>query len=74
LAGKVVLCILNQLVYISKTASLRFEAKMPKNQLEKTCPECEEEMNPVYDKNKVLTCWECTECGMRVSAAKEAKP
>jgi hypothetical protein len=42
-----------------------------KNQLEKTCPECEEEMNPVYDKNKVLICWECTECGTQVSATKE---
>jgi hydrogenase maturation factor HypF (carbamoyltransferase family) len=44
-----------------------------KNQLEKLCPECEEDMNPVYDKDKVLVCWECTECGTRVSAAKEIK-
>jgi len=36
-------------------------------------PECEEEMNPVYDKNKRLTCWECTECGTRISETKEAK-
>ena len=44
---------------------------MPKNsQLEKTCPECEEEMKPVYGKNKALTCWECTECGKRLTAAK----
>ncbi len=42
-----------------------------KNQLEKTCPECEEEMNSVFDKNKILICWECTECGTIVSAAKE---
>ena len=50
------------------------EIQMPKkNQLEKLCPECEEDMNPVYDKNRVLVCWECTECGKRVSAAKEIK-
>ncbi len=42
-----------------------------KKELEKTCPECEEEMNPVYDKNKILICWECTECGTRVSESKE---
>jgi ribosomal protein L37AE/L43A len=42
-----------------------------KNQLEKLCPECEEEMNLVYDKNKALTCWECTECGTIVSATRE---
>jgi DNA-directed RNA polymerase subunit RPC12/RpoP len=48
------------------------EIQMPKiNQLEKVCPECEEEMNPVYDKNKVLTCWECTECGTRLLVTKE---
>jgi transposase-like protein len=51
-----------------------FEIRMSrKNQLEKTCPECEEEMNPVYGKNKTLTCWECTECGTRLSASKESK-
>jgi ribosomal protein L37AE/L43A len=44
-----------------------------KNQLEKTCPECEEEMNPVHDKNKNLICWECTECGTRVFEVKETK-
>jgi len=44
-----------------------------KNQLGKLCPECEEEMNPVYDKNKILTCWECTECSTIVSETKEAK-
>lgn len=44
-----------------------------KNQLEKTCPECEEEMNPVYDKNKKLICWECTECGTRILAVKETE-
>ncbi len=44
-----------------------------KNQLEKTCPECEEEMNSVYDKNKGLICWECTECGTRVSVEKDTK-
>jgi len=50
------------------------EIKMSKkNQLEKVCPECEEEMNPVYNKNKILTCWECTECGTIVSATKETK-
>jgi hydrogenase maturation factor HypF (carbamoyltransferase family) len=38
-----------------------------KNPHEKTCPECEEEMNPKYDKNKKLICWECTECGTRIS-------
>jgi hypothetical protein len=37
-----------------------------KNQLAKICPECEEEMNPIYDKAKVLVCWECSECGTRV--------
>jgi hypothetical protein len=41
-----------------------------KNQLEKLCPECEEEMNLVYDKSKALTCWECAECGTIVSAIK----
>ena len=47
---------------------------MPKkNQLEKVCPECEEEMNAVYDKNKTLTGWECTECGKLLSAAKETE-
>ncbi len=45
-----------------------------KNQLEKICPECEEEMNPVYDKSKILICWECTECGKQVSASKKEKP
>ncbi|MGO8806517.1 MAG: hypothetical protein ACLQO7_07935 [Candidatus Bathyarchaeia archaeon] len=44
-----------------------------KNQLEKLCPECEEDMNPVFDKNKVLVCWECTECGTIVLATKEVK-
>lgn len=44
-----------------------------KNQLEKICPECEEEMNPVYDKSKVLICWECTECGTQISVTKETK-
>jgi len=44
-----------------------------KNLLEKLCPECEEDMNPVYDKNRVLVCWECTECGKIVSTAKEIK-
>jgi hypothetical protein len=44
-----------------------------KNQLEKTCPECEEEMKPVYDKSKTLTCWECTECGKLLPVSKEAK-
>ena len=44
-----------------------------KNQLEKLCPECEEEMNPVHDKNKVFVCFECTECGTRLFATKEAK-
>jgi hypothetical protein len=44
-----------------------------KNELEKICPECEEEMNPVYDKKKILTCWECTECGTIVSTTKETK-
>jgi hypothetical protein len=44
-----------------------------KNLLEKLCPECEEDMNPVYDKNKVLICWGCTECGKLVSEAKEIK-
>ena len=44
-----------------------------KKELEKTCPECEEEMNPVFDKNKILTCWECTECGTRVQVTKETK-
>jgi hypothetical protein len=33
------------------------------NQLARICPECEEEMDPVYDKNKVLVRWECSECG-----------
>jgi hypothetical protein len=43
-----------------------------KKELEKTCPECEEEMNPVYDnKNKMLICWECTECGTRIFSPKE---
>jgi len=42
-----------------------------KNKLEKLCPECEEEMNSVYDKNKALICWECTECGTIVLATKE---
>jgi transposase len=42
-----------------------------KNPLEKTCPECEEEMNLIYDKSKKLTCWECTECGTVLSADKE---
>jgi ribosomal protein L37AE/L43A len=47
---------------------------MPRNnQLEKVCPECEEEMHPIYDKSKVLTCWECTECGKLLSTTKEAK-
>ena len=32
-------------------------------QLDKTCPECEEEMRPRYTKDKKLVCWECTECG-----------
>jgi hypothetical protein len=50
------------------------EIQMPKNnQLEKVCPECEEEMHPIYDKSKVLACWECTECGKLLSATKEAK-
>jgi ribosomal protein L37AE/L43A len=53
-----------------KTSEIKMSKK---NQLEKLCPECEEEMNPVYDKNKILTCWECTECGTIVSATKEAK-
>jgi uncharacterized Zn finger protein len=44
-----------------------------KNPLEKLCPECEEDMKPVYDKNRVLVCWECTECGTVVSAAKEIR-
>jgi DNA-directed RNA polymerase subunit RPC12/RpoP len=44
-----------------------------KNQLEKLCPECEEEMNPVYDKNKILTYWECTECGKLVLVTRETK-
>lgn len=44
-----------------------------KNELEKTCPECEEEMNAVYDKNKKLLYWECTECGTRLSAIKETQ-
>jgi uncharacterized Zn finger protein len=38
-----------------------------KNPLEKICPECEEEMNLIHDKNKLLTCWECTECGTVIS-------
>jgi len=53
-----------------KTSEIKMSKK---NQLEKLCPECEEEMNPVYNKNKILTCWECTECGTIVSATKEAK-
>jgi hydrogenase maturation factor HypF (carbamoyltransferase family) len=43
---------------------------MSKN--EKCCPECEEEMKPIFDKAKVLTFWECTECGTRIPAAKKA--
>lgn len=53
-----------------KTSEIKMSKK---NQLEKVCPECEEEMNPVYDKNKILTCWECTECGTIVSTTKETK-
>jgi hypothetical protein len=53
-----------------KTSEIKMSKK---NQLEKICPECEEEMNPVYDKNKILTCWECTECGTIVSTIKETK-
>lgn len=44
-----------------------------KNQLEKLCPECEEDMNPVYEKNKKLVCWECTECGKRILANEETE-
>jgi hypothetical protein len=49
------------------------EIQMSKNNLEKTCPECEEEMKAVFDKNKVLTCWECTECGKLLLVTKETK-
>jgi hypothetical protein len=48
-----------------------------KNPLEKTCPECEEEMDAVYDKNKVLLRWECSECGTTLlvtNASKQTKP
>jgi len=41
-----------------------------KKENEKICPECEEDMKAVYDKNKVQSCWECTECGLRISIAK----
>ena len=44
-----------------------------KNLLEKTCPECEEEMNPVRGKNKKLIWWECTECGKRILATEETE-
>lgn len=44
-----------------------------KKELEKTCPECEEEMNAVYDKSKKLICWECTECGTRLPVIKETE-
>jgi ribosomal protein L37AE/L43A len=53
-----------------KTSEIKMSKK---NQLENICPECEEEMYPVYDKIKILTCWECTECGTIVSGTKEAK-
>jgi transposase-like protein len=53
-----------------KTSEIKMSKK---SQLEKLCPECEEEMNPVYNKNKILTRWECTECGTIVLATKEAK-
>jgi hypothetical protein len=50
---------------------IKLEIQMSKKDtLEKVCPECEEEMIPVYDKSKKLTCWECTECGKTVSATK----
>jgi hypothetical protein len=41
---------------------------MTTKQLEKICSECEEEMNPVYDKGKKLVRWECSECGKTISA------
>jgi hypothetical protein len=44
-----------------------------KNPLAKICPECEEEMDPVYDKDKVLVCWECSECGTQVLANKDTE-
>lgn len=44
-----------------------------KNELEKVCPECEEDMNAVYDKDKKLICWECDECGTRISVTKETQ-
>ena len=44
-----------------------------KNQLEKVCPECEEEMNLADDKDKKLAYWECTECGKQVPEDKETK-
>jgi hypothetical protein len=44
-----------------------------KNEKEKICPECEEDMKAIFDKNKVLSCWECTECGLRISAVKQTK-
>jgi len=53
-----------------ETSEIRMSKKNP---LEKLCPECEEDMNPVYDKNRVLVCWECTDCGTVVSAAKEIR-
>jgi len=34
-----------------KTSEIKMSKK---NQLEKLCPECEEEMNPVYDKTRYL--------------------
>jgi len=48
-----------------------------KNPLEKTCPECEEEMDAVYGKNKVILRWECSECGKTLpatNASKQTKP
>jgi|WetSurMetagenome_2_1015567.scaffolds.fasta_scaffold109776_2 hypothetical protein len=44
---------------------------------EKICPECEEDMDQVHDKNKKLIRWECSECGKKILVSednKEKKP
>jgi hydrogenase maturation factor HypF (carbamoyltransferase family) len=59
--------------FISNRDASNFEIQMSsKNEKEKICPECEEDMKAAYDKNKVLVCWECTECGFRISVAKKS--
>jgi hypothetical protein len=58
-------------IWVIVVEKSNFMVKM--SQIQKVCPECEEEMDAVYDKNKVLVCWECSECGTRVLVPKENK-